>query len=74
MESTHCDTCNQQTEHTESMVRKPSKYDNNKTLFGRLMLFVHEFINGGNYHNMDRYLTCKVCKTRTLHNVGNEFE
>lgn len=70
----YCDCCKTDTEHTESLERKPSSYDQNKSLFGRLVLFVHEFVSGGQYYNMNRYFICAVCKKKSLENVGKEFE
>ncbi|MGF1720158.1 hypothetical protein L4D20_08985 [Vibrio kyushuensis] len=69
-----CKQCNQETEHSEVLVRKASKYDTQTSLFSRFMLFITEFINGGHYYNMDRYVTCKMCGRRELDNKGDEFE
>ncbi|HFG1722145.1 TPA: hypothetical protein ACGF0S_003611 [Vibrio cholerae] len=70
----YCNSCKADTEHKESLERKPSSYDQQKSIFGRFMLFVHEFINGGHYYNMNRYMCCNVCKNKSLENVGKEFE
>ncbi|MCK6262283.1 MULTISPECIES: hypothetical protein [Vibrio] len=73
--ATHfCKQCNQDTKHGEVLVRKPSSYDTQTTMRGRILLFLREFINGGHYYNMDRYVTCKTCGHRELDNKGNEFE
>ncbi|EOC6597804.1 hypothetical protein ACI6KS_003652 [Vibrio parahaemolyticus] len=74
MVSRYCECCKTATEHKETLERKPSSYDENKSIFGRLMLLVHEFINGGHYYNMNRYLVCKICRHKVLDNMGNEFE
>lgn len=70
----YCKRCKAPTEHRESLVRKPSSYDTDKSLLGRVTLFIHEFINGGHYYNMNRYVTCTICGKKTLENMGNEFE
>ncbi len=70
----YCNRCKCSTEHRETLARKPSSYDNKKTIPGRLMLLVHEFINGGHYYNMNRYVQCTICGKKELENMGNEFE
>ena len=70
----YCEVCKSETEHKEMLLRKPSRYDNNKSFFGRFMLFIHEFVNGGNYHNMDRHIKCGVCGNKAISNTGTEFE
>ncbi|WP_434762081.1 hypothetical protein [Vibrio fortis] len=73
--ATHfCKTCNQETPHSEILVRQPSRYDVDKTWLGKVKLFAHSIINGGHYYNMDRYVTCKICGTKERDNWGNEFE
>ncbi|WP_260260983.1 hypothetical protein [Vibrio intestinalis] len=73
--ATHfCTKCNMETPHKEILVRKPSSYDTDTSLLGRIQLLAHIFINGGHYYDMDRYVTCKVCGTKELDNKGNEFE
>lgn len=74
MVSRYCERCKTDTEHKETLERKPSIYDAKKSIFGRLMLLVHEYINGGQYYNMNRYLVCKTCGHKVLENMGNEFE
>lgn len=69
-----CKACKGETPYSEVLVRKPSKYDSDPTVLGRLKLFAHTFINGGNYHDMDRYVTCKVCGLKELDNKGREHE
>lgn len=69
-----CKKCQSDTPHTEVMVRKPSSYDTDTSLLGRIKLLAHTFINGGEYHDMDRYVECKVCGHKELDNKGNEFE
>ncbi|WP_038123544.1 hypothetical protein [Vibrio nigripulchritudo] len=70
----YCDTCRTTTNHKEMMVRKPSRYDTDYSLSGRIKLFLHSWINAGEYHDMNRYVTCKACNTKSLDNRGNEFE
>jgi len=74
MNMRYCERCKTETEHQETLERKPSSYDQNKSIFGRIMLFVHEFINGGHYYNMNRFVICKQCSTKVLDNKGTEFE
>ena len=74
MVARYCECCKTVTEHKETLERKLSSYDTNKSIFGRLMLLIHVFINGGHYYNMNRYLTCKICGHKVLENMGNEFE
>ncbi|MGY3568677.1 hypothetical protein J4N42_02025 [Vibrio sp. SCSIO 43135] len=69
-----CEKCQQETVHSEVLVRKPSRYDTQFTWTGRILLFIREFINGGHYYNMDRYVKCKVCGHKQLDNKGDEFE
>ncbi len=38
------------------------------------MLFIHEFINGGHYYNMNRYVICTICRKKSFENMGDEFE
>ncbi|GLQ73744.1 hypothetical protein [Vibrio penaeicida] len=70
----YCNTCRKTTSHTETLVRKPSSYDSDTSLLGRIKLSLHTIINGGSYYDMDRYVTCKTCHTKELKNQGNEFE
>ncbi|MGY2573859.1 hypothetical protein [Vibrio sp. C8] len=70
----YCKRCKIPTEHRESLVRKPSSYDTDKSILGRVTLLIHEFINGGHYYNMNRYVTCTICGKKSLENMGNEFE
>ncbi|MBD1559832.1 hypothetical protein HC752_23150 [Vibrio sp. S9_S30] len=70
----YCDTCRKTTPHKEIMVRKPSRYDTDCSILGRIKLFVHSWINAGEYHDTDRYVTCKVCNHQVLDNRGSEFE
>ncbi|MGR5284430.1 hypothetical protein ACP3V5_03855 [Vibrio maritimus] len=72
--STYCQACNKPTSHKEMLVRKPSSYDTEPSLMGKIKLFAHTFINGGHYYDMDRYITCQDCGKRTLENKGKEFE
>lgn len=69
-----CKQCDQQTPHSEVLVRKPSSYDKDTSLVGRVKLMAHTFINGGHYYDMDRYVTCKVCGHKEKDNKGDEFE
>ncbi|MCG9727184.1 hypothetical protein L1D54_04700 [Vibrio brasiliensis] len=69
-----CKQCDQQTPHSEVLVRKPSSYDTDTSLVGRIKLMAHTFINGGHYYDMDRYVTCKVCGQKEKDNKGDEFE
>lgn len=69
-----CNKCQTDTEHSEVLVRKPSRYDTDKSTLGRIKLFIHSFINGGHYYYMDRYVQCKICGQKTLDNKGSEFE
>lgn len=69
-----CKKCQKDTPYSEILVRKPSKYDTDRSVIGRIKLFAHTLINGGNYHDMDRYVTCKVCGLKELDNKGQEHE
>ncbi|WP_070971684.1 hypothetical protein [Vibrio sonorensis] len=72
--SHYCNKCHSDTPHSEVLVTKPSSYDTDTSILGRVKLFAHTFINGGHYYNMDRYVTCKICGNRQLDNKGDEFE
>ncbi|MEF1171662.1 hypothetical protein [Vibrio sinaloensis] len=73
--ATHfCKQCEQETPHSEVLVRKNSSYDTDTSLLGRIKLMAHTFINGGHYYDMDRYVTCKVCGYKEKDNWGKEFE
>ncbi len=73
--ATHfCKQCEQETPHSEELVRKTSSYDTDTSLLGRIKLMAHTFINGGHYYDMDRYVTCKVCGHKEKDNWGKEFE
>lgn len=69
-----CQQCSKETPHSEVLVRKPSRYDNDPSLLGKVKLLLHSFINGGHYYDMDRYVTCKECGHKQLDNWGKEFE
>ncbi len=69
-----CKQCEQKTPHSEMLVRKTSNYDTDTSLLGRIRLFAHTFINGGQYYDMDRYVTCKVCGNKEKDNWGKEFD
>ncbi|MGF1911165.1 hypothetical protein L4C38_17180 [Vibrio kasasachensis] len=69
-----CNKCQADTAHSEVLVRKPSRYDTDKSILGRIKLLMHSFINGGNYYDMDRRVQCKVCGQKTLDNKGCELE
>tara|TARA_B100001057_G_scaffold232255_1_gene232469 strand:+ start:2419 stop:2592 length:174 start_codon:yes stop_codon:yes gene_type:complete len=56
------------------LVRKTSNYDTDTSLLGRIRLFAHTFINGGQYYDMDRYVTCKVCGNKEKDNWGKELD
>ncbi len=70
----YCARCKISTEHRETLERKPSSYDSKKSIHGRVMLLIHEFINGGHYYNMNRYVICTMCRKKSLENMGDEFE
>ncbi|MBA5764299.1 hypothetical protein H2O73_18225 [Vibrio sp. 404] len=72
--SCFCNKCQIDTKHSEVLVRKPSRYDTDQSILGRIKLLMHSFINGGHYYDMDRYVQCKVCGQKTLDNKGSEFE
>ncbi|EGA69252.1 hypothetical protein VISI1226_02582 [Vibrio sinaloensis DSM 21326] len=73
--ATHfCKQCEQETPHSEELVRKTSSYDTDTSLLGRIKVMAHTFINGGHYYGMDRYVTCKVCGHKEKDNWGKEFE
>ncbi|GAB2642278.1 hypothetical protein [Vibrio panuliri] len=73
--ATHfCQKCQSDTPHSELLERKPSSYDTDTSLLGRITLFAHTFINGGHYYDMNRYVQCKVCGQKELDNKGSEFE
>ena len=73
--ATHfCKRCNKETAHSEVLVRKPSRYDMDKTILGTLKLLAHTLINGGHYYDMDRYVTCKKCGCKEKDNWRKEFE
>lgn len=40
-----CKRCNKETPHSEVLVRKPSRYDTDKTILGTLKLWAHTLIN-----------------------------
>ncbi len=67
-----CKRCNQETPHSEVLVRKPSRYDTDKTILGTLKLWAHTLINGGHYYDMDRYVTCKECGHNTKRKTTGE--
>ena len=63
-----------ETPHSEVLVRKPSRYDTDKSILGTLKLWAHTLLNGGHYYDMDRYVTCKECGHKEKDNWGKEFE
>ena len=69
-----CKRCNRETPHSEVLVRKPSRYDTDKSILGTLKLWAHALLNGGHYYDMDRYVTCKECGHKEKDNWGKEFE
>lgn len=70
----YCQSCNKETVHNEVLIRKPSRYDKDPKILGRIKLLLHAFINGGHYYDMDLYVTCQTCGRRELDNKGSEFE
>ena len=71
----YCEKCGTNTEHKELMQPKPVKRPKTVIdLFKQLMsneLYSYQVMDT---ESLDRYIVCKVCGTRRLDNVGQEFE
>jgi len=52
-----CKACNNETPYSEVLVRKPSKYDSDPSLLGRIKLFAHTCLRSYFYLASKRQLS-----------------
>ncbi len=75
MTKRYCEKCGTKTEHKEQMQPKPVLRP--KTVVDILKQLVSSELYSyqiGNADLLDRYVVCKICGTKRLENIGQEFE